>query len=1259
MFPSPRNEKSAVFKSRQLLSLFTCVLILLQQIVLLVSPIVVAQGTNTISLTALRTAYTQGFNALAKPPATTGTALPQGFVIAEAGTNADSTYAVSDGSSNAGNTYSFGTTTAPDDRALGSVASGSLQSTFGAIFTNNTDSTINSLTISYTGEEYRYGGRTLPTGSANAPPDMLNFQYSQTAGSLTDTSFVDFAALGFSSPNTAGATAKALDGNAPGNRTAISATITNLNIASGTTFAIRFVDLNIAGNDDGLAIDDFSIMPDGVSSTPAPTPTPTPILLAIHDIQGSGTVSPFTGQVVTTSGIVTALRSNGFFLQTPDVDNNPNTSEGVFVFMSSKPTVSPGDSVTVRATVQEFASSSDPGSPTETELAASPIVTVTSNGNALPAPVTLTIADTSVNDIDNLEKYEGMRVHVDSLTAISPTQGTVNEPNATSTSNGTFYAVITGTARPFREPGIQVPDPVPASPSSGTPPPNVPRFDANPERLRIDSDAQPGTTKLEVTSGAIITNVTGVLDYGFRTYTILPDAATVPTVTNVGSAVPVPVPAANELTVASSNLERFFDTVNDAGTSDAVLTQAALNNRLNKASLLIRNVLRTPDVLGVEEMENLTTLQALATKINNDAAAANQPNPNYQAYLEEGNDIGGIDVGFLVKAARVNVLSVTQIGKNTTYINPKTNTAETLNDRPPLVLRATIAQPGGTALAFTVIVLHNRSLSGVDDPVDGARIRAKRQQQAEFVAKYVQSEQTNNPAENLIVVGDYNAFQFNDGLVDVVGTIKGTPAPPDQVVLASSDLVNPDLIDLIDTLPANERYSFSFDGNAQAIDHALVNTNFFQLLSRFAYARNNADFPESLRNDPNRPERIADHDPEVAYFTLATATPSPTPVPIPPAQSFFSFGAANYTVAEGSTPMNSGSVQIVVRRTGESTAAATVDYATSDGTASGRTDYITATGALSFAAGETTKTFNVFITDDVYVEQSETFTVALSNARGGAAGGAVVSEPSTTRVTITDNDTATPSTNPIDTTDFFVRQQYRDFLNREPEAGGLAYWKTQIDGGTQTSDLKPCATTDAACLNSRRVSVSAAFFISAEFQQTGYFVYRVFKASTGRQLTYLEYTKGRSLVLGGTDLAASQNMYAQATVNPAYNNLSNADYVDQLFRNAVVTPAKTERDALIDGLTAGTETRATVLQKVADNQSFQTQDYNAAFVLAEYFGYLRRDPEAGGYQFWLDVLNNRVPNNYRSMVCAFINSAEYQLRFSPVVTKDDKICSQL
>jgi predicted extracellular nuclease len=601
----------------------------------------------------------------------------------------------------------------------------------------------------------------------------------------------------------------------------------------------------------------------------APPPPPIPI----DHIQGNGTTSPLVGQIVTMEGVVTAVRfNNGFFIQTPEVspdnDGDPSTSEGVFVFTGSAPPAAAavGNFVQVRGLVQEFIPSADPNSPPVTEIG-SPIVTLISSGNDLPAPITLTAADTDpAGPPEQLERFEGMRVQVASLTTTAPTQGSIDEPNATSTSNGVFYGVITGVARPFREAGIEVPDPLPAgSPCC------VPRFDANPERLRVDSDGQVGGVRLNLTAGVTVTGLVGPLDYSFRTYTILPDPppAPQPTVTVNMSALPVPDPSADQFTVASANLERFFDT--EANSSAPVLTATAFANRLHKASLMIRDVMRSPDIVGVEEVENIGALEALADKLNADAVAAGHPNPGYEAYLEEGNDIGGIDSGFLVKSARVHVIDVTQEGKDKTFTFA--GATALLNDRPPLVLRATIAKPSGQPYAVTVIVNHLRSLSGVDDPVDGDRVRHKRQAQAEYLANLIQARQADNPNERIISVGDYNAFQFSDGYVDSIGTIKGTPTPADQVVLASGDLVNPDLVDLVDTAPPDQRYSFSFDGNAQELDHVLVTKNLLTTFGGLQYGRNNADFPESYRNDPDRSERISDHDPVVAYFSFPADAP--------------------------------------------------------------------------------------------------------------------------------------------------------------------------------------------------------------------------------------------------------------------------------------------------------------------------------------------------------------------------------------------------
>lgn len=588
----------------------------------------------------------------------------------------------------------------------------------------------------------------------------------------------------------------------------------------------------------------------------------------IHDLQGPGASSPRAGQSVSTTGIVTALRSNGFYLQAPDAeaDADPATSEGLFVFTSSAPppAAAVGNRVRATGTVLEYRPSSDPSSPPLTELGGGPAVALLSSGNPLPVPVLLTSADLSPEGpLDRLERYEGMRVRVPQLLVVAPTGGSVDEAAATGRTNGVLVGVLPGTPRPFREAGTEAGRPLPAgSPCC------VPTFDGNPERLRVDTDGLAGVSPVDVAAGATLSELVGPLDYAFRTYTLLPESA--PAVTGSTAARAVPAASAGELTVGSLNLERFFDAEEDG--EGTTLSAAAYATRLAKASLAVRTLLRAPDVLAVVEVEDLGALRALAARISADALAAGAGDPGYQAFLEEGNDPGGIDVGFLV-ASRVAVLSVVQEGKAATYTDPTTGSAATRNDRPPLVLTARRAAPDGTDVVFTVVANHLRSLNDAEaDSATGRRVRAKRQAQAEFLAALLARLQAEGGGAPLLAVGDFNAFEFSDGLVDVLGTVRGAPAPADQVVVGrSADLVEPDLVDLcaVDRLvPPSERYSYVFDGNAQLLDHALASEATLARVTGVAFARLGADFPETLRGDATRPERLTDHDGLVVRLRL-------------------------------------------------------------------------------------------------------------------------------------------------------------------------------------------------------------------------------------------------------------------------------------------------------------------------------------------------------------------------------------------------------
>lgn len=540
------------------------------------------------------------------------------------------------------------------------------------------------------------------------------------------------------------------------------------------------------------------------------------------------------------------------------------------------------------------------------------------------------------------------------------------------------------------------------------------------------------------------------------------------------------------------------------------------------------------------------------------------------------------------------------------------------------------------------------------------------------------------------------------------------------------------------------------------------------------------------------------------------------------ATSLIQFATDDFVISEGT-----GHIDVTVTRAGDASAAASVDFNTFDesapGHASQKSDYEIALGKLTFAAGETSKTVRILIVNDTFVEGDETIDLALSNPTGAGAG---LGTPNHAELKITDNDAVAPTTNPIDDASFFVRQHYLDFLNREPDAAGLAFWTNQITS---------CG--DATCVELRRINVSAAFFLSGEFQNTGFLAYLTHRASFGSSAS------GSSApVLYGNferDVQALQKDYvfgavgadAQLEANKlAYFNdfvtrpefvfkypatLTNAQYVDALLASAGIDPANQRlfvasltnaqenpptnpttstggarpasfgtakfrlnaaqtamtytatinniditgsqtsdtndnltnahihasaavtpatngpvvwgffgspfndnnpndqafgplpggavggtfsgkwdapegnagtnlaaqltnlrtghayinfhtvqfgggeirgnipaetafRDALVAGLNAATETRATVLRKIAESEELGSNEFNKAFVTMQYFGYLRRDPDAPGFNFWLNKLNAFNGNFVNAeMVKAFITSTEFRQRFGP------------
>ncbi|MBK6750371.1 MAG: endonuclease/exonuclease/phosphatase family protein [Acidobacteria bacterium] len=603
--------------------------------------------------------------------------------------------------------------------------------------------------------------------------------------------------------------------------------------------------------------------------------------MSIAAVQGDKGASPVDGQIVRVSGVVTAILKKGFYIQTPDdqIDKDPKTSEGLYIYgENSVGSVSLGNLVQVEGTVTEFRPRTERIFLSITEIT-KPTVKVVSKDNPLPAPIVLTAADLDPKGkLDQMERFEGMRVTGD-FVAVAPTGGFTNEKTGISGSNGVFFVVLQGTPRPFREPGLGIlqilVDKLPNT---------VPAFDMNPELLRIDSSQQEGAKAIDVTAGATLKGMTGVIDYSRKFYTLYVDAANPPKVDNIRPFVPTSPAGEREATVGSFNIENFFDDeTNSSNVEKEVVTpKDVFQKRLTKTSLAIRNVLSMPDVLGIVEVENIKALQKLADKVNADAVAANQPDPKYVAYLEEGNDVRGIDVGFLIKSTKIKVLEVQQLGRKEKLESVPGAEGQNLYDRPPLMLRAEVIDTrSAKPLAFTVIVNHFKSYNGIDDVKDGDRVRQKRRLEAEWLAKFVEDRQKADPTERIILCGDFNSFQFNDGYNDLIGILKGKS--DQNVLVPSKTAYATGLVNLIDYIDAKNRYSYSFDGSAQSLDHILVNKPARLRAVKFGYARSNADFPKVYANDASRPERTSDHDAAILYLNLdepaPVATPTPTPKP--------------------------------------------------------------------------------------------------------------------------------------------------------------------------------------------------------------------------------------------------------------------------------------------------------------------------------------------------------------------------------------------
>jgi choice-of-anchor B domain-containing protein len=348
-----------------------------------------------------------------------------------------------------------------------------------------------------------------------------------------------------------------------------------------------------------------------------------------------------------------------------------------------------------------------------------------------------------------------------------------------------------------------------------------------------------------------------------------------------------------------------------------------------------------------------------------------------------------------------------------------------------------------------------------------------------------------------------------------------------------------------------------------------------------------------------------------------------------------------YNVAE-----STGSLNIAVTRSGDTSIPVAVNYTTSDGSglnacssvtgmASSRCDYATVVGTLRFAAGETTKTIYLPLINDAYSEGTESLTLTLSNPTGASLG-----STTTATISITDNDTVNGA-NPIDTAEFFIRQHYIDFLGREPDPPGLAGW-LNVYNNCGSSVPQPCD----------RIEISSAFFRSTEFQERAYFIYRFYSA-VGKIPLYEGFMPDFAKVSGfltaqqleENKVAFVNEFMTRPDFQSRYGALTDPTaYVDALLQT-VGLPNHPGRQAWITGLTNGSLTRAQVLRALVESTEVYQKYYTEAFVIMQYFGYLRRSADIS-YLQWIQTMNSNG-GDYRVMINGFLNSLEYRQRFAP------------
>jgi predicted extracellular nuclease len=594
--------------------------------------------------------------------------------------------------------------------------------------------------------------------------------------------------------------------------------------------------------------------------------------IPIFAIQGSGATSPFAGQALRTQGIVTAIDSNGYYIQDPIGDGNSATSDGVFVFTGTAPAgVAIGDLVEVSGTVTEFVGGTGALSVTEINTSTAPLVL--STGNALPAAViigTNGVLPPTENGPGNgfgnalafYESMEGMRVTVQAPLVVQDTN-----------SFGETWVLASGGAGAT---GVNDRGGITISPG-----------DLNPERIQIDNDANlsPGYNPTH-TAGDILGDVTGIMNYANSSYEVLVTGI-VTTTTDV--TLPQETTTldgdSSHLTIASYNIEN-----------------ADVGDGQQKFNILAGNIvynLLAPDIIALQEIQdadgpgNGTDLSGTVTAQALIDAIKAIGGPDY-VYLEiapttagsTGGEPGGnIRNGFLYDPSRVSFVQGSLALINDSAFS---------GSRKPLVASFTF---NGETVQVIDVHFTSRLGSGelegaTQPPVDAGD--SSRTAQGQAVRDFINNELATDPKLKIGVFGDFNGFYFEGA----VGALEAGGV----------------MTDLHRLLPPEERYSYVFDGNSQAIDQAVVTQN---LLSgaQFGPVHLNSEY----LSNPTRP---TDHDPIVGSFLIAPANSVPR-LDLDASASGTGFASA-YTEGAAPAGLNDTDITITDADAGDDIVSATI-----------------------------------------------------------------------------------------------------------------------------------------------------------------------------------------------------------------------------------------------------------------------------------------------------------------------------------------------